>query len=62
MIVALLFLLPIVGLLVYEFWALFTGHKLVTEYVREWFKAYPPMGVLVGFIVGLLMGHFFWYF
>lgn len=47
-------------LLAYEFFALFTGRKLVTMYVREAFAAYPPLGFLIGLIMGLLSAHFFW--
>lgn len=46
--------------LAYEFWALLTGRKPITTQVRETYRAYPPMGMLVGLIVGLLLGHFFW--
>jgi hypothetical protein len=44
----------------YEFFALATGRKLITTFVREAFRAYPPMGFLVGLALGLLSGHFFW--
>ena len=47
-------------LLAYEAYALFTGSKLVTTYIRELVKAYPPAGFLIGLVIGLLSGHFFW--
>ena len=48
-------------LLAYEFFALFTGRKLVTIYVREAFAAAPGVFMVVAFTIGLLFGHFFWY-
>lgn len=47
-------------LLIYEFWALLTGRKLITAHVREVYQAYPPFGFLIGLGTGLLFGHFFW--
>ncbi len=28
--------------------------------VRDLFYTYPPIGMLAGLVVGLLLGHFFW--
>lgn len=47
-------------LLVYEFFALVTGRKLVTTMVREAYAFYPPLGFIVGLLSGLLLAHFFW--
>ena len=60
MIVALPVLLAAAFWLVYEFWALFTGHTLITTTVRRAFASYPPLGFLVGLGAGLLLAHFFW--
>ena len=60
MVLGLVTIAVILFYLAYEFWALLTGRKLITTHVREIYRAYPPMGMLVGLIVGLLLGHFFW--
>ena len=61
MIVLVPILLLVIFLLAYEGYALATGHKLVTMYVRDAMRAYPSMLFLVGFAMGLLSGHLFWY-
>lgn len=59
--VVLLPLLSAVGfLLAYEFYAIFTGKKLVTTYFREAFAAVPGVFVLIALVLGYVMGHFFW--
>lgn len=47
----------IVGLLVYEFYALATGRMLLTTAVRQSNKVTSG---LVALLVGILCGHFFW--
>ena len=60
MILAVVTIAAIFFYLAYEFVALITERKLITTHVREMYRAYPPMVMLVGLIVGLLLGHFFW--
>ena len=59
-IVLLAILIPVIFLLIYEFFALLTGRPLVTTIIRGSVLAYPPLDFLIGLIVGLLLGHFFW--
>lgn len=56
-----LFGLAIFVVLTYEAWALWTGHKPITDYVRDWGAAHPQWEVLAATVVGLLVGHFVWH-
>lgn len=55
-------LLPILALILfllgYEFWALATGRKLVTMYIRDAFHATPGTFTLIAFVLGALFDHF----
>ena len=61
MIVLVPILLASAFLLAYEFYALFTGRKLVTIYIREAFAVAPGVFMVLAFVIGLLFGHFFWF-
>ena len=47
-------------LLVFETWALFTGNKPITDYVRPAVHAYPGAAFVIAIVIGMLLGHFFW--
>lgn len=44
----------------FEFYLIWQGKPTISSMIRKWFSHYPPLGMLVGLIVGLLLGHFFW--
>ena len=46
--------------LAYEAYTAIAGRKLVTPYSREWSAASPMFPAGVGFVIGVLFGHFFW--
>lgn len=55
-----LFLICAVAWLLLEFYFVFVRHSAsisgrIWEAAREW----PPLGMLTGLVVGLLLGHFF---
>lgn len=58
-------LLPILAVVAfelgYEFYAIATGKKLVTKYIREAFLAAPGAIGVVLLILGILIGHFVWF-
>ena len=47
-------------LLVFETWALLTGNKPITDYVRPAVHSYPGYAFVIAVVVGLLLGHFLW--
>jgi hypothetical protein len=47
--------------LAYEFYAMFTGKKLVTMYFRDAFIAVPGVFGVCLLLLGILIGHFVWY-
>jgi hypothetical protein len=47
-------------LLAFESWALLTGNKPITEYVRPAVHSYPGMAFAIAVVVGILLGHFLW--
>lgn len=60
MIVLIPILLCVGFLLAYEVYAIGTGKKLVTIYIREAFAVAPGPFMVVAFVMGVLFGHFFW--
>lgn len=50
----------ILALLVYETWALFTGHEPITDIVRSSVKTFPGWAFVIAIVVGLAVGHFLW--
>ncbi len=50
----------ILALLVYETWALFTGHEPITDVVRSSVKTFPGWAFAIAIVVGLAVGHFLW--
>ncbi len=55
-----LFVVSVVAWLALEAFFLFTGQATISGRIRDLFSTYPPLGMLAGLIVGLLLGHFFW--
>jgi len=47
-------------LLAFETWALFTGEKPITLYVREAVHAFPGWAFAIAILVGIAVGHFLW--
>jgi hypothetical protein len=47
-------------LLAFESWALLTGSKTITEYIRPAVHSYPGAAFVVAIVIGLLLGHFLW--
>lgn len=47
-------------LLAFETWALLTGHKPITEYIRPAVHSYPGYAFVIAVVIGLLLGHFLW--
>ncbi len=55
-----LFVVCVVAWLALEAFLLATGQATVSRRGRDLFYTYPPIGMLAGLVVGLLLGHFFW--
>ena len=55
-----LFIGGILALLVYETWALLTGHEPITNIVRSSVKTFPGWAFAIAIVVGLAVGHFLW--
>jgi len=47
-------------LLVFETWALLTGHEPITDFVRPAVHAYPGWAFVIAVAIGILLGHFLW--
>ena len=47
-------------LLGYESWALLTGNKPITDYVRPAVHSYPGYAFVIAVVVGILVGRFLW--
>jgi hypothetical protein len=45
----------------YEWWALATGHQSLSRAMVEMTMAWPPLIFFIGFVVGGLTAHFWWY-
>lgn len=46
--------------MVFETWALFTGNKPISDYVREAVHAFPGWALVIAVVVGIILGHFLW--
>jgi hypothetical protein len=44
-----------------EAYYIMTGQATISQHIRDAFVRYPPLGLLVGLVVGLFLGHFFWF-
>ena len=47
-------------LLGFESWALLTGNKPITDYVRPAVRTYPGIAFAVAVVIGMMLGHFLW--
>jgi hypothetical protein len=47
-------------LLVFESWAVITGHTPITDYIRPAVHAYPGWAFVIAIVIGMLLGHFLW--
>jgi hypothetical protein len=43
-----------------EFVYVLNGKPSISDQVVTLFRQWPPFGMLVGLVVGLLLGHWFW--
>ncbi|MDQ6884692.1 MAG: hypothetical protein M3077_10735 [Candidatus Dormibacteraeota bacterium] len=59
-----LFITALVGaillMLAFETWALFTGNKPITVYVREAVHGFPGWAFAIAIAIGIAAGHFLW--
>jgi hypothetical protein len=46
--------------LAFETWALLSGHKPITDYVRPAVHSYPGVAFVIAVVIGILLGHFLW--
>lgn len=46
---------------VIEGYYIHTGRATISQHIRDAYLRYPPFALLVGLVVGLLLGHFFWF-
>ena len=47
-------------LLAFESWALLTGHKPISDYIRPAVHSYPGAAFVIAVVIGILLGHFLW--
>ena len=47
-------------LLGFESWALLTGNKPITDYVRPAVHSYPGYAFVIAVVAGILVGRFLW--
>lgn len=47
-------------LLAFESWALLTGNKPITDYIRPAVHSYPGYAFVIAVVVGILLGRFLW--
>jgi len=47
-------------LLAFETWALLTGNKPISEYIRPAVHTYPGYAFVIAVVIGILLGHFLW--
>ena len=46
--------------LAFESWALLTGNKPITDYIRPAVHSYPGSAFFIAVVIGVLLGHFLW--
>jgi len=47
-------------LLAFETWALLTGNKPISDYIRPAVHTYPGYAFVIAVVIGILLGHFLW--
>ena len=52
--------LTIVAWVALEFWYVLRGKPSISARVWAVYAQWPPLGMLTGLVVGLLLGHWFW--
>ncbi len=60
MITLALFLASAAAWIALELYYILSGQATISTQVRTLFRSYPPLGMLAGLAVGLLLAHFFW--
>jgi hypothetical protein len=46
--------------LAFESWALLTGSKPISDYIRPAVHSYPGYAFVIAIVIGILLGHFLW--
>jgi hypothetical protein len=46
--------------LAFESWALLTGNKPISDYIRPAVHSYPGYAFVIAVVIGILLGHFLW--
>jgi len=59
-ILAILVVVTIFVYAIFEIYLIMTGKPTISSMVRKAAMEYRPLGFLVGLVVGLILGHFFW--
>jgi len=54
------FIGTILLLMIYETWALFTGHQPITDAARGAIHEFPGWAFVIAIVVGMVLGHFLW--
>lgn len=54
-----LFIITVLAWFALEFWRVLRGDQSISQQIWDLYKKWPPLGMLSGLVVGLLMGHFF---
>jgi len=44
----------------FETWALLTGNKPISDYIRPAVHSYPGYAFVIAVVIGILLGHFLW--
>jgi len=55
-----LFVITVVAWAALEMYFIYTKQPTISERIRTLYGRAPALGMLAGFLVGLLLGHFFW--
>ena len=46
--------------LAFESWALLTGNRPISDYIRPAVHSYPGYAFVIAIVIGILLGHFLW--
>jgi len=47
-------------LLAFESWALLTGQRPISDYIRPAVHSYPGYAFVAAVVIGIMIGHFLW--
>jgi hypothetical protein len=57
-------LVVVVGFLIFELYAFYSGKTTLSRYIHEKTKAWPPLEFFIGLVLGILVGglgvHLYW--